>query len=293
MHSYQTAPTNGPAGRARPRSGRQRGAHRRCCLGPLGRTGPSWDRQQDSKLRGDHPDVPASLARGWAGGLGPGTAEPRPRPVPFARPRVHTWDRGHDRTRSVPARSAAYTPGRPPRGEVRTGTVAGFGERGDVLVRLDGDDPQAPTGSIPGHLLTWAAFEDPSEVVSVGQRITAEVLGVDERTGEVALSARACEDEALYLHLRRTRRGDVVSGTVAAVHDFGVFVRLDGEPPHPSHPGTGFIRVPDLARSHVDRPEDVVQPGQRLTGEVATIDTHQGEVVVSLKALQEHPKGRS
>ncbi|MEU1408322.1 S1 RNA-binding domain-containing protein [Streptomyces sp. NPDC005728] len=179
-----------------------------------------------------------------------------------------------------------------PDGEVRTGTVAGFGERGDVLVQLDGDDPQAPTGSVPRHLLSWAAFEDPEEVVSVGQRITAEVLGVDEPTGEVALSARACEDETLYRYLRSTRRGEVVTGTVAAVHNFGVFLRLDGEPAHPACPGTGFVRVPDLTWSRIDHPEDVVRPGQRVTGEVVIIDTYHGEVVVSLKALQEDPWDR-
>lgn len=176
-----------------------------------------------------------------------------------------------------------------PDGEVRTGTVAGFGERGDVLVQLDGDDPPTPTGRIPRHLLSWAAFEDPGEVVSLGQRITAEVFGVNEQSGQVTLSAKACEDQALYRYLRRTRRGDVVTGTVAAVHNFGVFVRLDGEPAHPAYPGTGFIRVPDLTWSRIDHPEDVVRPGQRVTGEVIGTDTYQGEVVVSLKALQEEP----
>ncbi|MFF7125158.1 S1 RNA-binding domain-containing protein [Streptomyces sp. NPDC016566] len=176
-----------------------------------------------------------------------------------------------------------------PDGEVRTGTVAGFGERGDVLVRLDGDDPRAPTGSIPRHLLSRTAFEDPGELVSVGQRITAEVFGVDERSGLVTLSAKACEDEALYRYLRGRQRGDIVTGTVAAVHDFGVFVRLDGEPGHPAYPGTGFIRVPDLSWSRIDHPEEVVRPGQRVTGAVVVIDTDQGEVVVSLKALQEDP----
>ncbi|MCZ0990208.1 S1 RNA-binding domain-containing protein [Streptomyces diastatochromogenes] len=177
-----------------------------------------------------------------------------------------------------------------PDGEVRTGTVAGFGEGGDVLVQVDGDHPQAPTGCIPRHLLSWAAFEDPGEVVSVGQRITAEVFGVDERSGRVTLSAKACEDEALYRYLRSHQRGDVVTGTVAAVHNFGVFVRLDGEPAHPACPGTGFIRVPDLTWSRIDHPEEAVRPGQRVTGEVVIIDTYQGEVVVSLKALQEDPR---
>ncbi|MFF4016986.1 S1 RNA-binding domain-containing protein [Streptomyces sp. NPDC001843] len=175
--------------------------------------------------------------------------------------------------------------------ELRTGTVVGFGEQ-HVIVRLDGDDPQVPTGRIPRHLLTWTVFEDPSDVVTVGQRITAEVLSGDDRSDSVALDARACEDRALYRHLLRTRLGDVVRGTVAAVHNFGVFVRLDGAPPHPAYPGTGFIRVPDLTWAHIDHPEDVVRSGMRVVGEVITIDTNQGEVVISLKALQEDPWDR-
>jgi ribosomal protein S1 len=39
-------------------------------------------------------------------------------------------------------------------------------------------------------------------------------------------------------------RGRVVEGTVASIHDFGVFVRLDGEPgPGPS----GRVRVPEMS----------------------------------------------
>ncbi|MFI1074634.1 S1 RNA-binding domain-containing protein [Streptomyces puniciscabiei] len=176
------------------------------------------------------------------------------------------------------------------RGQVRSGTVAGF-DGDDVLVLLD-DDPGEPTGRIPRHLVSWTAFEHPSEVVAVGRRITAEVQAVDERGGHVVLSSKACEDEALYRHLLGARPGDVVTGTVAAVHNFGVFVRLDGEPPHPVYPGTGFVRVPDLTWSRVDHPHDAVRPGQRVTGEVIIADSYQGEVVISLKALQEDPWDR-
>ncbi|MFJ4524289.1 S1 RNA-binding domain-containing protein [Streptomyces sp. NPDC088810] len=172
--------------------------------------------------------------------------------------------------------------------EVAHGTVTGF-EGGEVVVRLDGDDPAEPAGRIPRHLLSWATFEDPAQVVAAGRRIRAQVQGVDARSGRVVLSAEACEDEALYRHLLRARPGDVVTGAVAAVHHFGVFVRLDGEPAHPVYPGTGSVRVPDLTWSRIDHPADVVRPGQRVTGEVIAADSYQGEVVISLKALQEDP----
>ncbi|MEU9333425.1 S1 RNA-binding domain-containing protein [Streptomyces sp. NPDC048290] len=175
-----------------------------------------------------------------------------------------------------------------PHGEEVTGTVTGF-DGDEVVVRLDGDASGAPSGRIPRHLLSWTTFERPDEVMTVGQRVRAEIQRVDDRRGRVVLSAQACEDPALRRHLLAVRPGDVVAGTVAAVHTFGVFVRLDGAPPHPVYPGTGFVRVPDLTWSRIDHPGDVVQPGLRVTGEVIHADSRNGEVVLSLKALQPDP----
>ncbi|MFE4790551.1 S1 RNA-binding domain-containing protein [Streptomyces sp. NPDC056756] len=80
--------------------------------------------------------------------------------------------------------------------------------------------------------------------------------------------------------------GKIVTGTVAAVHNFGVFVHLDGEPEDLC---TGFIRVPDLTWSWIEHPSKVAHPGQRITAEVIVFDTRQGQVTVSLKALLEDP----
>ncbi len=81
-------------------------------------------------------------------------------------------------------------------------------------------------------------------------------------------------------------RGQVVTGTVAEVPNFGVFVHLDGEPDGLC---TGFIRVPDLTWSRIDHPSEVVQAGQRITAEVIVAETRSGQVTLSLKALREDP----
>ncbi|MFH7335182.1 S1 RNA-binding domain-containing protein [Streptomyces sp. KHY 26] len=170
-------------------------------------------------------------------------------------------------------------------GELLTGTVAGF-DGDDVLVLLDGDT-EGPTGRIPGGELTWRRIERPSDVLTVGQRVRAEVTMRDG--GRTLLSGRACEDEALYRFLLGIARGDVVTGTVSSVHRFGVFVRLDGEPAHPVYEGTGFVNVPELSWSRFDDPADVVAPGRRITAQVLVADTRRGQVALSLKALQDDP----
>jgi small subunit ribosomal protein S1 len=176
-------------------------------------------------------------------------------------------------------------------GEVRTATVAGF-DGSDVIVDLHGPHrSHRAVGRIPGHELSWRRTEDPAETVEAGQAIDVEVIGVDPRSGHVLLSAKACEDQALRAFLVGLRRGDIVTGTVADVRDFGVFVHLDGEPAEhrTGHTGTGFIRVAELSWSHITHASDVVEVGQRVTVEVLDADTRQGQVAVSLKALQEDP----
>ncbi|MGW4209553.1 S1 RNA-binding domain-containing protein [Lentzea sp. NPDC004789] len=79
----------------------------------------------------------------------------------------------------------------------------------------------------------------------------------------------------------------MVSGTVRAVHDFGVFVHLDGEPD--SEDPLGFVRVPEISRRHFGEFDEVIAVGDRVRGEVLDVDEQRGQVSVSLKALQPDP----
>src|SRR3954451_9766521 len=139
------------------------------------------------------------------------------------------------------------------RQEVRQGTVTRF-QDGEVILDLDGEPGARPeVGRIIQSELTWRRDVDPAEIATLGQRIEAEVIGVDPRTPQVLLSARACEDHALRTFLLGLRPGDVVTGTVTRIHDFAVLGQLYEEPADtPSGlPGTGFLRIPELSWSHV------------------------------------------
>ncbi|WP_307825254.1 S1 RNA-binding domain-containing protein [Streptomyces sp. M2CJ-2] len=118
----------------------------------------------------------------------------------------------------------------------------------------------------------------------MGQRIEAEEIG--RWRGQLTLSARACENSELRAFLLALKPGQLVSGTVSGVHNFGVFVHLDGEPDDLC---TGFVRVPDLTWSPISHPAEAVETGRRITGKVIMSETRQGQVTISLKALQEDP----
>ncbi|MEU7110793.1 S1 RNA-binding domain-containing protein [Streptomyces sp. NPDC046182] len=97
------------------------------------------------------------------------------------------------------------------------------------------------------------------------------------------------ESAELWAFLASLNRGDILSGTVAAIERFGVFVALDDGPGHPTLPGVGFIVIPELSWRHIDAPTDVVQVGQRVSCEFLQFDTFDAEARLSLKALEPDP----
>lgn len=169
-------------------------------------------------------------------------------------------------------------------GPARKVRVIGF-DGSDVLVSvLDATEPGARTGRIPEDEVSMRRAE-PSEILSIGQEIEAEEIG-RLGSGRLLFSAKACENPALRAFLLANQRGQVVTGTVSAVHNFGVFVHLDGEPEGTC---TGFIRGPELSWARISHPSEVVQAGQRITAEVLISETRSGQVAISLKALEENP----
>ncbi|WP_425117366.1 S1 RNA-binding domain-containing protein [Actinomadura welshii] len=115
------------------------------------------------------------------------------------------------------------------------------------------------------------------------------MVAVDLQQQRVRLSLSATENPRLWAFLKALRPGDRLSGTVAAIERFGVFVDLDDGPDHPVFPGVGFITLPELSWVRFEDPTEVVSVGQHITCEVIVFDTHNGEARLSLRATQPDP----
>lgn len=114
------------------------------------------------------------------------------------------------------------------RGDILAGTVAAI-ERFGVFVALD-DGPDHPTlpgvGFIGIPELSWRHFNDPADVVQVGQRVSCEFLGADTHNAEARLSAKVLLPDPLQAFAARAVAGQEFRGTVEKVVPIGVFVEL-------------------------------------------------------------------
>ncbi|MFF3859776.1 S1 RNA-binding domain-containing protein [Streptomyces sp. NPDC002209] len=171
-------------------------------------------------------------------------------------------------------------------GDLCSGTATEVTRSRGVAVTLDGF-PRRPLGMV-GHLgLSWRGRA--AGAVQVGQRITGEVVAVDPDEGIAWLSMAAAESPELWKFLSSLRPGELLSGTVAAIERFGVFVALDEGPAHPVFPGVGFITIPELSWRRFEAASDIVRIGQRVSGEFLYFDTWNGEARLSVRATQPDP----
>ena len=77
------------------------------------------------------------------------------------------------------------------------------------------------------------------------------------------------------------QKGQVRSGVVSSIVNFGAFVDLGGV--------DGLVHVSELSWKHIDHPSEVVEVGQEVTVEVLDVDMDRERVSLSLKATQEDP----
>ncbi|MHC5905235.1 S1 RNA-binding domain-containing protein [Streptomyces sp. S6] len=93
----------------------------------------------------------------------------------------------------------------------------------------------------------------------------------------------------LQAFLEALTPGRHLSGRIAAIESFGVFVDLDDGPRHPVFPGVGFITHPDLSWYRFTSPSEVVTVGTPVTCVFLHHDTWNAEARLSLRALHPDP----
>src|SRR5258707_15356900 len=119
----------------------------------------------------------------------------------------------------------------------------------------------------------------------VGRSIEAKIIELDRNRNNVVLSRRAWLEEAQKEQrgefLDNLKPGEVRTGTVSSVVNFGAFVDLGGM--------DGLVHVSELSWKHVDHPGSVVAVGDEIQVQVLEVDLDRERISLSLKATQQDP----
>lgn len=156
------------------------------------------------------------------------------------------------------------------RGQICTGTVTKIADFGVTFVDIGGF-----TAMINIPELSWRPFSHPSDVVSFGQEISAEILDVDLVRERVPLSLKALQEDPMPKVLQQV--GRTVAGVVTRLVPFGAFVRIEDR----EDGLEGLVHLTELTEGHADRPEDVVQVGDTLTVRIVDVDLPRRRITLS------------
>ncbi|ALC99128.1 30S ribosomal protein S1 [Actinomyces sp. oral taxon 414] len=138
-------------------------------------------------------------------------------------------------------------------------------------------------GFLPASLVEMRRVRDLQPYV--GRELEAKIIELDKNRNNVVLSRRAyleqTQSEVRTNFLQTLQKGQVRSGVVSSIVNFGAFVDLGGV--------DGLVHVSELSWKHIVHPSEVVEVGQEVTVEVLEVDFDRERVSLSLKATQEDP----
>lgn len=171
-------------------------------------------------------------------------------------------------------------------GEIFDAQVAGF-NKGGLIVRVG-----KVRGFVPATQLESAGRrKDTGEgneldlSTLVGKKLKLKVIELDRERNRLILSERAAMRETRKAQkehlLENLKEGDVLSGTVTSVADFGVFVDLGGV--------DGMIHLSEMSWTKIGHPRDVVQVGDQVQVQVLNVERERERIALSLKRLTKEP----
>lgn len=163
--------------------------------------------------------------------------------------------------------------------------VIGF-NKGGLLVqfnRIRGFVPASQVAQLHGR----TAAEERQQALQkmVNQEIPLKVIEVDRERNRLVLSERSATQEwrkaQKHRLLTELQPGDVLTGRVNQLTNFGAFIDLGG--------ADGLAHISELSWQRVNHPREVLQPGQEVKVVVVEIDRERERIGLSIRQLQANP----
>ncbi len=155
-------------------------------------------------------------------------------------------------------------------GDTVEGTVKNVTDFG-AFIDLGGAD-----GLLHISEMSWGRVENPKKLFTVGDSVKAIIKDIQGE--KIALSLKFEDTNPWLTADEKYAVGNVVTGKVARMTDFGAFVELE--------PGVdALLHVSQIAREHIEKPSSVLSVGQEIEAKVVDFRLEERKISLSMKAL--------
>lgn len=154
-------------------------------------------------------------------------------------------------------------------GQVVTGRVVKIVDYGAFV------DIGGVNGLVHISKLDWQHVNHPSDVLTVGEEIEVRIEDVDVERERISLNRQALIPDPWSEIEQSHEIGDLVSGKISSVVDYGVFVELPNGI-------TGLVHVSEMSSTNVASPQKWAQEGDDLLVRIISIDPERKRIGLSV-----------
>ena len=132
--------------------------------------------------------------------------------------------------------------------------------------------------------LSWTKrITKPSEVLTAGEEVEAEVLGVNKDEQKISLGIRQLESNPWDTAEQKYTPGTTVKGSVRNLTSYGAFVELE-------EGLDGMIHVSDLSWTRkINHPSEILEKGDEIEAKVLEVDRENQRISIGVKQLDVDP----
>ncbi|MCD6258916.1 MAG: 30S ribosomal protein S1 [Helicobacteraceae bacterium] len=130
--------------------------------------------------------------------------------------------------------------------------------------------------------ITWDKnVKNPNDYLTVGQEIDVEVIEINPKTHKLRVSLKRLLPKPFDEFMKKHNEGDVVTGTVTSLTDFGAFVKIDGV--------EGLLHNQDVSWDKAVKSKDILNVGDEVEVKIAKINKEDQKISLNRKTLLESP----
>lgn len=157
--------------------------------------------------------------------------------------------------------------------------------KGGLLVNLDGVRGFVPASQVSGISRGPETQKQSDMAKMVGTSLPLKVIEINRNRNRLILSERQAVQEAREGRkdelLSALKEGDIRTGRVTSVCDFGAFVDIGG--------ADGLVHLSEISWSRVKHPNEVLKPGDSVQVYILSIDNERKRIALSIKRTQDEP----
>lgn len=123
-----------------------------------------------------------------------------------------------------------------------------------------------------------------AKYISEGQEVKVQILKLDWDANRIGLGIKQLQEDPFSAAMGELAEGEIVTGKVKNIADFGAFIELPGGL-------EGLVHVSELDYKRVNNVADVLKPDEVVSVKILKIDPESRRISLSIKQTREAPKG--